>query len=134
MMLFWKTIDIADNERALMYRRNRFEKVLEPGRHRIQELFGEVSIETFDITDIEFKDKHAKFLMSTHKDKLSDHIEQFELTDKQVGLFYRNGNLDDVLAPGTFRAIWKCAEQVRLDIIDISEEFEIDKKSIGLAW
>ena len=131
-MLFWKTIDIADNERALMYRRNRFEKVLNPGRHRIQEMSGEVSIDTFDITDLEFKDKHARFLMNTHTDKLSVYLEQYELTDKQVGLFYRNGNLHDVFAPGSYRAVWKCTEKVRMEVIDISEAFEIDNKLLGL--
>ena len=34
-MLFYKTFDIADNERVLLFDRDRLKKVLGPGRHRL---------------------------------------------------------------------------------------------------
>ena len=44
-MLFLKTIDVADNERALLFDRDRLQKVLEPGRHRMLTLGRKLTVE-----------------------------------------------------------------------------------------
>ena len=48
-MILWKTIDIADNERALLYRRGRFLAVLGPGRHRVARLLGSLRDTAFSV-------------------------------------------------------------------------------------
>lgn len=48
----WETIDVAENERALIFRRNRLDSVLETGHHRISQLNGKVRIEIHRVTDI----------------------------------------------------------------------------------
>lgn len=131
-MIFWKTVDIADSERAILFRRHRLEAVLEPGRHRIQTLTGDVRVDTYDITDVVFANAKAKFLLATHAEKLSNYIERFDLSDLQVGLFYRDGHLVDILAPGSFLSVWKGVENVRVDVIDIADDFIIDEQLIGL--
>ena len=131
-MILWKTIDIADNERALLYRRNRFVKVLEPGRHRLETVSGSIRVDQYDITDVVFENSKAKFLLNTYAEVLNQYIEGFEIDDNQVGLFYRDGHLIDILVPGSFMAVWKGVENSRVDIIDISEDYIIDEKLIGL--
>lgn len=130
-MILWKTIDIADNERALLYRRNRFVKVLEPGRHRLETVSGSIRVDQYDITDVVFENSKAKFLLNTYAEVLNQYIEGFEIDDNQVGLFYRDGHLIDILVPGSFMAVWKGVENTRVDIIDISEDYIIDAKLIG---
>lgn len=130
--MFWKTVDIADDERALVYRRNRFEQVLEPGRHRLASWLNTVRIEKHLISDLYFLHDKARFLLNTHSAVLGDYIEHFELGDEEVGLFYRDGHLVDVLAPGSFLALWKGVERVRVDVIDIRENFRIDKGLVGV--
>ena len=34
-MILWKVIELADNERALLYRKNKLISVLQPGTHRV---------------------------------------------------------------------------------------------------
>lgn len=131
-MIFWKTVDIADNERALMFRRNRLESVLSPGRHRIQTLTGHVRLETYDVTDVVFNNAKAKFLLNTHTEILDSYIERYELADSQLGLFYRDNHLVDILAPGSFLSVWKGVENIRVDIIDIEDDFVIGEKLMGL--
>lgn len=130
--MLWKTVDIADNERALLFRRNRLESVLAPGRHRIETLTGSIRLEHYDVTSVVFNHANAKFLLNTQATKLAEYIERFELTDLQVGLFYRDGHLVDILAPGSFLAVWKGVERIRVDVIDIAEDFVIDEALIGL--
>lgn len=131
-MFFWKIIDVADNERVLLFRRNRLETVLTAGRHRIQTFSGEIRLEKYDISKVVFDSKQAKFLLNFQSEKLAEHIERIELNDHQAGLFYREGRLTDILAPGAFLALWKGVEETRVDIIDISKDFAIDEKLIGL--
>lgn len=131
-MILWKTIDVADHERVLLYIRDQFSKVLEPGRYRISTLGKKVRIETFDITEVVFTHHKAKFLLSQHQDKLASHLEKFELNDTQIGLFYRDGHLVDVVSPGSFLAAWKGIENIRFEIVDISCDYQIGKPLISL--
>jgi len=131
-MLLWKTIDIADNERALLFRRDNFERVLEPGRHRLRALGGKARVEVFDITDVAFKHKNAKFLMNTYAARLSDYIGSIELNDIQVGLIYSDQHLIDILAPGAFFSYWKGAEEIKVDVINIDKSFDIHDSLLSL--
>lgn len=131
-MILWKTIDVADNERALLFKRSRFERLLEPGRHRVYSLGCDVRVEKYDISDLVFDNQNAKFLLKTQPKALSQYLEGYEMADNQLGLFYRNGNLMDVLVPGSFLAVWKGVEQVKVEIVDISEHYDIDAKLVGL--
>ncbi|WP_444903580.1 slipin family protein [Microbulbifer sp. CnH-101-E] len=128
----WKIVNVADNERALLFRRSRFERVLPPGRHRIWLLSGDVRVETYDITEVVFDAIKAKFLLNTYSEVLGEYLQSYELSDQQVGLFYRDGNLVDILPPGSYRAVWKGGETVRVGIVDISREYTIDDNVLGL--
>ncbi|GAB1267764.1 slipin family protein [Aurantivibrio infirmus] len=130
--MFWKTIDVADNQRVLLYRRDRFVGVLESGRHRIRTLFDNISLETYDITDVVFENKRTKFLLNNYVEKLDAYLQRKELSDTEVGLLYRDKHLVDVLAPGTALTVWKGVEDVRVDVIDISEDYCIDEKLIAI--
>ncbi len=43
--MLWKTIEVENNKRALIFRRNRLDNILEAGQHKISELNGKVRIE-----------------------------------------------------------------------------------------
>lgn len=131
-MIFWKTIDIADHQRALLFVRNQFKRVLEPGRHRVSTLKGRVNIELYDITEVFFKHSKAQFLMAHYSDKLSPYLEQYNLRDAEVALLYRDNKLADILAPGSVVTVWKGVENIRVDIIDISEHYAIEKTLVNL--
>lgn len=135
-MFIWKNVDIADNERAFLFRRNRFIRVLEPGRHRILQLGGDARVERYDISNVIFERANAalsaKFLLNSQAEKLAPYIESYDLSDTEVGLLYRDGRLVDILAPGSFLPVWKGVEQVRVEIVDISEQYTIDEKLVRL--
>ena len=53
-------VTVKDGERALLTRNGRFERVLEPGRHRIFDLRREFAAEVFAIVRAEFPaDRYA---------------------------------------------------------------------------
>lgn len=131
-MIFWNTVDIEDTQRALLYRRGQFERVLAPGRHRIHQFNGNTRVELYDITEVVFSNRKARFLMKTYADVLNVWLEQFALGDTEVGLVFRDEHLTDVLAPGSQLTVWKGVEDVRVERVDISKSFVIDENLIAL--
>ncbi|MDQ0468914.1 slipin family protein [Labrys wisconsinensis] len=56
----WKTTVVKDNERALMSRNGRFERMLGPGRHRMLDPSGAVTVEVLPVVRAEFpSDRHS---------------------------------------------------------------------------
>ncbi|OUS30519.1 hypothetical protein A9Q99_06080 [Gammaproteobacteria bacterium 45_16_T64] len=53
-MTLWKTITVADNERAFVFRRNRLETVLDAGQHRVSLMNGKITYELYKISDVVF--------------------------------------------------------------------------------
>lgn len=131
-MLFMKTFDIADTERALLFDRERLQKVLTSGRHQFATLGKRLTIEKFDITQVRFEHPKLKFLLRRYPDIFEEHLDVFELTDHQVGLVYRDRSLADILPPSSLMAVWKGVEDVRIDIIDIRQDYTIDPDLVGL--
>ena len=131
-MLIWKTLDVADNQRVLVYHRKRLVQVLMPGRHRVSRLNGPRLLETYEITDIAFDHQNAKFLLKQYPDLLAPHLESYEIADHQVGLVFQDGHLADILAPGSFKAYWKGVVDLRVEVIDVSSDFAIAEDRLGL--
>jgi len=131
-MLFYKKIDLADNEKAFLYRRNRFALVLEPGRYRYLDPFAEIRIERFDITKRELVHNLDKLMVTVFKDKTRDHLEAYRLGEQEVGLLYADNQLVEILAPGSFRVYWKGVEKVELKRVDISETYRVDSELLAV--
>ena len=131
-MFFVKKLDVADNEKAFLFKKNRFAGVLEPGSYRYFDLPGKIRMEKFDITQYELTHNLNKFLVSTFSEQTRDALEGYQLNEKEVGLLYRDDRLVDVLAPGSFKVYWKGPEKIDLKRIDISEDFRIPKALLAL--
>jgi len=127
-MLFYKNIDVADNEKAFLFRRKRFQRVLEPGRYRYFDLLGEIRVEQFDITRRELEHNLAKMLVTVFKNKTRGHLEAYQLGAQEVGLLYADRQLVGILAPGSFRVYWKGPEKIELKRIDLSATHRIDEE------
>lgn len=131
-MLILKTIDIADNERALLFDRDRLQRVLEPGRHRLITFGRNLKVEKFDITAVCFEHPKLKFLLRQYRALLDSYLDVFELEDTQLGIIYRDQKISDILPPGNMMVTWKGAEDVRVDIVDISKDYEIKDQLVSL--
>ena len=121
--MFYKKIDVADNERAFLFEKNRFAGVLEPGRHRYFDVRGDIQLERFDVTQYELEHPLGKFLVTQFADKTRDYLASYQLSDYELGLLYRDGQLVDIVAPGSFKIYWKGPEKLELKRVDISEEY-----------
>jgi len=126
-MFFVKKIDIADNERAFLFEKNRFAGVLEPGRYHYFDLFGNIRVESYDLTQYELKHNLSKFLVSTFHDLTRDYLIAYQLGNNEIGLLYLDGQLVEIIAPGSFKVYWRGPEECELKRIDITEDFQMSK-------
>jgi len=121
-----KKINVADNERILMFRRNRFEKILSPGEHRFYDWSGSVTAFKYDITKAELNHHLGRLLITTYRDELANDIICADINENQVGLIYLDGKLSDILSPNSFKMYWNLAVKVEIKVIDIDDSFSVD--------
>ena len=129
-MIFSMTVDIADHQRALVFRRGRFEQVLLPGRYRLSLMRGKPLVELYDATALVMARSDIKYLMRDYP-QLAEQLEHFETSDVQVGLVYRAGKLTDILAPSSEVTIWKGVDEIRVDLIDVEGQIEVPANMVA---
>ena len=130
-MFGFKKINVADNERVLLFRKNRFEKILKPGDYNILDLSGQVTVFRYDITKAELNHHLGRFLITAYQEILGKDVISFDIKEYQVGIVYLDGKLFDILSPGTFKMYWNLAVNVEVKIFDISEKFTLDRKLLA---
>ena len=124
-MLGMKRITIAQHERGLLFRNRSFAAVLEPGvRWRFDPL-GRTETQVYDLTVPEFEHPRVDFLLGAADGAVVAHFQIVELSDCEVGLVYKNGNITGVLAPGKRQLYWRGPIEVTVVRYDISKDFEI---------
>jgi len=130
-MLGLKIINVADNERVLLFRKNRLEKVLQPGEHKMFDLMGNLEFTRYDITKAELAHHLGRFLMTAYQNLLGDEVISFDLKENEIGLVYFDGKLTNIIPPNTFKMYWSKAVKVEVKVVDISENFQVNKQLLA---
>lgn len=127
-----KRIVIAQHERGLYLKNRMIEKILEPGVHWMLDLFGHKSVEIYDVTEPEFIHEHDEFIVKENTELREKYFSLVELGDREVGFLYVDNKLTDVLFPASRHLYWKSPYEVRVEIQDISEDYEVSKNKASL--
>ncbi len=117
--MMFKRVTVKKNERGLLLRNGDFERVLQPGTHRLFAGFDALKVETFALEQPAFNHPLAEYLMAAEPAVVDQHFVRVELNEHQVGLRSENGVLVEVLAPATRRLYWKGLAKVQVAVIDI---------------
>ncbi|WP_226702395.1 slipin family protein [Microbulbifer elongatus] len=123
-MLFWRTIEIPENVRALVFQRGGFVSLLEAGTHRFGPHVYSMTVEHYEVTDLTIPRPKMKYLLRNHPE-LEQYIDCVETGDDEVALLYRDGRLDDIVLPARELAIWKGVDQVTVDKINLHDAFAL---------
>jgi len=124
-----KRVIIAENERALVLRNRSVEKILEPG---IYWLWGNTQVQVYDLSQAEFAYPKIDSLLEQHPKLIQQYFERVNISDFQLGLVYKNERLADVLPPGDQALYWKGPIKVRVEVLDIKDEYEIPRQIAAL--
>ncbi len=125
-MMGMKRVTIAQYERGLLFRNRSFEAVLDPGVYWMFDPLNRTEIKVYDVAVAEFEHPRVDVLITEARALIERHLMIVELGDREVGLVYKNGRLESVLAPGKRQLYWRWPIVVRVDVKDISRDFALD--------
>lgn len=131
-MFAYKRIVIAQNERGLHFHDRRLRAILEPGIYRWFDPQNRHEVQRYDLTVAEFEHPWLDVLLKTDAALVDRHFQVVETGEQQVGLIYKNGRLDGVLPPATRRVYWRGPVEVRIEGIDISQDYALARAHAAL--
>ena len=131
-MLNYKKIIVGEGRRAFLYFDQQLSRILMPGTYRFVNFLRRAEAEFFDISQPLFEHRLKRFLLTQHAEEAQKHFYSFETGDYQVGLCFAGEKLFDIIPPGTHRMYWRGVVDVRVELIDISQDFEIPADRHGI--
>lgn len=125
-----KKIIIAESQRGLLFRDKQFVKILLPGVHQVLDYRNRHQVQVFDVlkTLQDGVTKEVIYLAELHPEDFGAHLQAWETGENEVGLVYQDSVLKDIKAPAQRGAYWKTRHEIRVDKIDISEDFSVSRK------
>lgn len=113
---------VKKDERALLFRKGDFVRVLHAGEYRFLDPLKRLSLEVFSLARPAFDHRLADYLRAAEPALVAREFHDVQLGDTEVGLRYENGVLVEVLGPNTRRLYWKGFVDVRVTRIDIATQ------------
>lgn len=124
--MFWKKrVVIGDGERGLVYRDRRFERALDPGVYRFNDLLGRLEIVVHNIAKPEYAGNDVDTLIAALGEKLDAHFVLGDVGTDEVGLVSKNGKLEDLLLPGTRKLYWRAPVRVEVERLTLPQDLEV---------
>ena len=131
-MLGYKRIVIAQHERGIYLKNRSIQKILQPGVYRLFDPLNRVSIQVHDLSVVEFKYSYVDVLIKEQGDLCQRHFDVVELGEYEVGLVYKNDKLSGVLAPASRQLYWKGPVDVKVEVLNIAQDYAVPTDKIGL--
>jgi regulator of protease activity HflC (stomatin/prohibitin superfamily) len=131
-MFGYQRIVIAQYERGLLFKNRSFQKILEPGVYRFFDPLRRITVENHDLSNPEFEHRIVDFLLQQQKTLCEQYFYVAELGERELGLVYKHDKLADVLAPGKRQLYWKGPVPVRVEPVNITNDYRIADPLIGL--
>ena len=118
---FWFQVVIKDDERGLLMRNGRFEKLLEPGKSSYFDLWGDLSVEVVKVLRAELTPEKALLMQKSHPELAAEHLAIVQAGPTDVALVSFDGDPKHLVLPNTTRVFWKTLTRVDVEMIDTSE-------------
>ncbi|MBI1785419.1 slipin family protein [Candidatus Sumerlaeota bacterium] len=113
------TLDLNDNERALVWIDGRFDSILSPGAYAHWTLFNEVKIEVVDIRDPRFEHPELRSILKWNG--VATRLDVCNVDQGCVALYFKDGRYVATLDPGVY-AFWKGSARVNVLPQDLREQ------------
>lgn len=127
---FWTTAIIKDDERGILRRDGRFEKLLPPGRFVELDIMGQLSVEIVKVLRAELLPEQALLLAKTEPDLAEEHFAIVQPGPTQVAIVSLDGDPKHLVLPNTTRAFWKTLTDVTVEMIDTADRLRVEKRHL----
>ena len=120
---------VGDNERVIVSRKRRFEKILGPGEHWV---FGNsVEAELHDTRVPQFVSPWADFIATQRPEVAAAHFTVVETADTEVAVVYFDGKVTRVVEPAKRMLFWRDSVEVTFELIDATAEPEVPARLVA---
>ncbi len=107
-------LSIAQSERALLWKQDRFAGILEPGVRWVVQPFACIAVQLYDLRVPEFEHPRLDELLEQARTTMERHFHIVELDEQEMGVVYKDGAIAGVLAPGKRQLYWKGPTEIRV--------------------
>ena len=125
-------VTVKDGERAFLTRNGRFERVLEPGRHRLLDPKRELAAEVFQVVRADFPADRYAVLKAARPDLVAELFEAVETGAGEIAIVKLDGRPLLVLGPWSMRVYWKVATRVEVERIDVASEPKVAPRYLAM--
>src|SRR5262249_42993499 len=125
-------VTVKDGERAFLTRNGRFERVLEPGRHRLLDPKRELAVEVFQVVRADFPADRYAVLKAARPDLVADLFAAVETGAGEIAIVKLDGRPMVVLGPWSTRVYWKVATRVEVERIDVASEPKVAPRHLAM--
>ena len=102
-----REFQVKKDERALLFRKGEFDRMLAPGVHRFIDPLYRLSVEVFSLDKPLFEHRLANYLVKAELAVVAEHFHVVALGQSEIGLRFENGVLVELLAPNARHLYWK---------------------------
>jgi regulator of protease activity HflC (stomatin/prohibitin superfamily) len=122
-MLLVRRILVGDQERVLLIRKGRFERILDPGEYWV---WGTgLTLETHNVREVQVASPWADYLAKERREIAERYFTIVETSDAQVAVVYVDGKLALTVAPGKRLMFWRGPMAVAAEVIAVKDHPEV---------
>src|SRR5262245_66517388 len=125
-------VTVKDGERALLLRNGRYERALGPGRHRLFDPQGELTVETFKVVQTEFPAERYAVIKAERPALAAELFEAVETRADELAIVSLDGRPVHLMGPLQLRAFWKVATAVTVERVDAASDPRIPQRLLAL--
>src|SRR6478672_9241708 len=120
---------VGDNERVLVIRKGRFERILAPGEYWVFGLV--VVLERYNVRAPVFAGEWADTIVNTRPALAAEYFIVVETLDSQAAVVYLDGRVSRVIGPGQRVLYWKTAVNVTFELFDVRREPQVPERLVA---
>jgi regulator of protease activity HflC (stomatin/prohibitin superfamily) len=131
--LFTLSVTVKDGERAVVTRDGRFERVLEPGRHKLFDPAQRIAVELYNVVRAEFPADRFAVLKAARPDLAAELFELVEPRAGELAIVSLDGRPVHLVGPWQSRAFWKVATRVEAERIDVASDPKVAPRHLAMV-
>jgi regulator of protease activity HflC (stomatin/prohibitin superfamily) len=125
----FQTVIVTEKQRGLLIRDGRFQKMLEPGRHRILDLVGSLQIELCEATGL-FTSPWAEVIEKRYPEIAGQYFVTVQAAEGEVAVIRVDGRPKLLVLPGQTVRHWTVFNDVSVDRIDVNARPRLEKAEL----
>ena len=131
---FWTLrVTVKDGERAILLRDGRFERVLEPGRHRLFDPKRELTADVYQVVRTEFPLDRYNVLKAARPDLAAALFTEVEMKAGELAVVSFEGRPVHLVGPWTTRVFWKVATRIDVERIDVASDPKVAPRHLAMV-